>query len=245
MALGAASGIGPGGFTIPAGFKIIHVRADDQPRVAAVARLFTAYTDSLGIDLTYQNYAAELAELPGKYGPPNGALLLLVRSGRDTEEVDIETTDEAVGCVALRALPDVVNGTYSDGNVLCEEDGGEHSSSSRNGHGGTVVRRRRRRAEIKRLYVDPAARGHRLGRALFAAVLDEARRKGYDEVVLDTLAHMTEAQRMYEREGFVRLEEPYYEVAGGGDNDDDKVVEGAENQRQKHPEGTVFYRLEL
>ncbi|KAK7924363.1 GNAT family acetyltransferase [Apiospora marii] len=204
---------------VSAGFKIVHVRASDPAQVATVARLFTAYTNSLGIDLAYQNYAAELACLPGKYGPPDGALLLLVRS-RDTkgaeegDEDEAEAEAAALGCVALRALPDV------------EVD-------------GATSRRRNRRAEIKRLYVDPAARGHRLGRALFAAVLDEARGMGYDEVVLDTLAHMSEARRMYEREGFVRLAEPYYEVAGGPGEGEDK------GEQQQHPEGTVFYRLEL
>ncbi|KAK8137943.1 hypothetical protein PG984_001323 [Apiospora sp. TS-2023a] len=210
------------GSTVPAGFQIVHVRASDPARVAAVARLFTAYTDSLGIDLAYQNYAAELAGLPGKYGPPGGALLLLVRSrdtqkgeGKEAEHAASAEEQEAVGCVALRALPDV------DVKIDSATDGST---------------RRMRRAEIKRLYVDPAARGHRLGRALFAAVLDEARGKGYDEVVLDTLAHMGEARRMYEREGFVEMEGPYYEVAGGT---------GDVAEKQQHPEGTVFYRLGL
>ncbi|KAK8088379.1 hypothetical protein PG997_003340 [Apiospora hydei] len=200
----------------PDGFEIVRVGAEDPERVAAVARLFTAYTDSLGIDLAYQNYAAELAGLPGKYGPPDGALLLVVRShSHDTEGKVKDTKPEAVGCVALRALPDVP-----------EEDAAADGSTRKG--------RRKRRAEIKRLYVDPAARGRRLGRALFAAVLAEARAKGYDEVVLDTLAHMAEARRMYERVGFAVLEEPYYEVAAGA---------GGEGSR--HPEGTVFYRLEL
>ncbi|KAK7950997.1 N-acetyltransferase [Apiospora aurea] len=203
---------------IPDGFEIVHVGAEDPERIAAVARLFAAYTDSLGIDLAYQNYAAELAGLPGKYGPPDGALLLVVRShSRDTGgEVEEDNEAAAVGCVALRPLPDVHDTTADTADV-----------STRKG-------RKRRRAEIKRLYVDPAARGHRLGRALFAAVLAEARAKGYDEVVLDTLAHMVEARRIYEREGFAALEEPYYEVAAG-----------AGGEESRHPDGTVFYRLEL
>ena len=202
---------------VPAGFEIVHVRASDPAQVAAVARLFTAYTNSLGIDLAYQNYAAELAGLPGKYGPPDGALLLLVRRHDTKGEEGEEAEAAAVGCVALRTLPDVVV----------------------EGATGGSTRRRSRRAEIKRLYVDPAARGYRLGRALFAAVLDEARGKGYDEVVLDTLAHMSEARRMYEREGFVRLEEPYYEVVGGAGEGENM------GKQQQHPKGAVFYRLEL
>lgn len=64
------------------------------------------------------------------------------------------------------------------------------------------------RGEMKRLYVRPNARGLGIGRLLVARVLAEARAIGYDEVVLDTLPTMTEAQRLYEQFGFVEIE-PY------------------------------------
>ncbi|HYD67680.1 GNAT family N-acetyltransferase [Azospirillum sp.] len=57
------------------------------------ARLFGAYAASLDIDLSYQDFAAELAGLPGKYAPPSGALLLARGPG-----------GEALGCVALRPI---------------------------------------------------------------------------------------------------------------------------------------------
>jgi ribosomal protein S18 acetylase RimI-like enzyme len=53
---------------------------------------FLEYADALGVDLSYQDFDRELAELPGDYARPAGRLLA-ARLG-----------DETVGCVALRLL---------------------------------------------------------------------------------------------------------------------------------------------
>ena len=67
------------------------------PEQAAIVReLFNEYADSIGVDIAYQGFCAELEALPGAYGPPDGALLLAVEE------------DEYVGCVALRRLEDNV-----------------------------------------------------------------------------------------------------------------------------------------
>ncbi len=57
-----------------------------------VRDLFLDYQAGLGIDLCFQGFEAELAELPGAYAPPAGALLLACVDG------------EPAGCCAMRPL---------------------------------------------------------------------------------------------------------------------------------------------
>ena len=52
--------------------------------------LFVAYAESLGIDLGFQGFSKELAQLPGDYSPPTGCLLVA------------QWETEPAGCVALR-----------------------------------------------------------------------------------------------------------------------------------------------
>ena len=56
--------------------------------------------------------------------------------------------------------------------------------------------------EMKRLYVQPAARSTGLGRQLVDRTVAEARSAGYRAMRLDTLVTMTKAQQMYRRFGF-------------------------------------------
>ena len=60
----------------------------------AIKALFREYAESLGFSLAYQDFEKELADFPGKYAAPEGALLLAT------------VGDEAAGTVALRKLDD-------------------------------------------------------------------------------------------------------------------------------------------
>ncbi len=60
--------------------------------IEQVRSLFREYEAYLNVDLCFQKFEEELANLPGDYAPPNG-ILLLAKDGSD-----------AVGCAALRKL---------------------------------------------------------------------------------------------------------------------------------------------
>lgn len=73
------------------------VQAESEDALAHVRALFREYAASLGVDLGFQSFERELAELPGDYAPPEGRLLL----ARDEEQI--------AGCVGLRRIADGVS----------------------------------------------------------------------------------------------------------------------------------------
>lgn len=69
--------------------KIIEATTEDTDNIRA---LFREYHEWLGVDLCFQGFEEELATLPGKYAPPNGAIFLAIENG------------DMVGCVAVRPV---------------------------------------------------------------------------------------------------------------------------------------------
>lgn len=66
------------------------IQPTSQIELESARALLREYEDSLEISLCFQNFEKELADLPGKYSPPSGRLLLAY--------VD----NQLAGCIALR-----------------------------------------------------------------------------------------------------------------------------------------------
>jgi putative acetyltransferase len=69
--------------------------------------------------------------------------------------------------------------------------------------------------EMKRLYVRPAFRRFGLGRLLAQRLLDDARRAGYSNMLLDTLDDMESARGLYATLGFEEVPPYYYNPIAG------------------------------
>lgn len=74
---------------------VVEIRqADNVKDITDIRRMFREYEKWLDIDLCFQSFESELAELPGKYAAPTGRLLVA--------EID----EKPAGCIALRKIDD-------------------------------------------------------------------------------------------------------------------------------------------
>lgn len=137
--------------------RIIQIQTSSD--IEDARRLFVEYAESLGFDLSLQDFDAELADLSGHYAPPQNCLLLA------------RVERQAIGCVALKRFDEDI-------------------------------------CEMKRLYVRPGHRGCGIGRALSQAVIECARRAGYQRMRLDTVLPGDAAMGLYYSLGFENIE-PY------------------------------------
>lgn len=71
-------------------FQLVH--ATEPERVEQARELVLEYVESLGIDLDFQDFEAEMREFPGDYAAPDGSLLLAVDARGPA------------GCVGVRKL---------------------------------------------------------------------------------------------------------------------------------------------
>src|ERR1043166_8231902 len=187
---------------------IIEASAPDH--LSTVRELFVEYANSIAVDLCFQDFDRELVELPGRYAPPTGSLLLALDG----------TT--AAGCVGLRKIGDGIcemkrlyvryrelvelPGRYAPptGSLLLALDGTTAAGSVGLRKIGDGI------CEMKRLYVRAAFRGKGLGRALASDIIAAAGRIGYERMRLDTLSSMKAAIALYQSQGFRRIP-PYYD----------------------------------
>jgi ribosomal protein S18 acetylase RimI-like enzyme len=72
-------------------------RVTTKGDITQARELFIEYAASLGVDLCFQNFDEELANLPGDYAPPRGCLFIAALN------------DEVAGCVALREIEEGVS----------------------------------------------------------------------------------------------------------------------------------------
>ena len=75
------------------------IQAKTSHDIDEIRRLFREYETYLDIDLCFQDFESELANLPGKYAPPSGTLLLAMDG------------EKAMGCGALRRIGPIVDST--------------------------------------------------------------------------------------------------------------------------------------
>lgn len=97
---------------------------------------------------------------------------------------------EVAGCIALMPLDERISTTLN-------ADANASTSLST-------------ACEMKRLYVRPAYRKHKIGKALVEQLIADAKRLGYRKMKLDTLQKLQPAIQLYQQIGFIETTAYYH-----------------------------------
>lgn len=73
-------------------FMLEIIQAETPEQIEETRKIFREYEAWLALDLCFQGFEEELANLPGKYAKPEGRLFLAISDGK------------VAGCIALRKL---------------------------------------------------------------------------------------------------------------------------------------------
>ena len=168
--------------------KIIPAESEEQ--LNSIRELFTEYTNSLGFDLSFQNYDKEFAELTGKPRP----------SLSTNRQNKLNQTKHAHKSVICNQNPEG-RGKYTQPN------GRLFLAIYNKNVAGCVGLRKFENdiCEMKRLYVRPDFRRKGIGKALSVAIINAAREIGYSTMRLDTVPWMKEAITLYHSMGFIDI----------------------------------------
>lgn len=164
-------------------FEIREASTDsDIQSFAALTQAYHRFLNTeFGLDLAFQNFEQEIANLPGAYSAPAGKILVVTATiATSQDEQSTPVKGAIVGAIALRPF----SAMYI------------HDSRT------VIVDWALKTCELKRLYVLPNWSGYGLGRLLVQSALVKARMLGYQKVILDSLTGLKAANHIYRKLGF-------------------------------------------
>ena len=82
--------------------KIIQVESEEHIELAK--RIFKEYEKSQNINLCFQGFAEELAQLPGKYSNSSGGILWLAIFNNNSDSNNNIDYEDVGGCIAIKKL---------------------------------------------------------------------------------------------------------------------------------------------